>query len=336
MIKKSIYILIIFILTCCDQLYKTESTDFFYVEHKDALFPVMVSGKLSSETYIIFLHGGPGESSFIYHYADIIETLESEFAMVYWDQRGSGSCQGNSSPDLLTLEQYTEDTDIIIDVIRAKYNKPSIFLIGHSWGGCLGTSYLLDIDHQSKISGWIEVNGAHDFVRANELSVEKVKEYANEKISSGDDEWLTILKWYENHPDLGLEELMTHDLYVDKAFGSLTESESVTIDETTSTLFSPSNFTQTMFNSNYIQTHMDFIDISLTSELGKITVPTLILWGEHDYFFPKELAQEAYDKIGTIQEDKYLCILSNSGHTPVDSDKTEFISQIVQFVNLYR
>ena len=54
--------------------------------------------------------------------------LESSYATVFWDQRASGSSQGNSQNSLLTLPQFVEDLDKLVDLISHKYNQPKIFL----------------------------------------------------------------------------------------------------------------------------------------------------------------------------------------------------------------
>lgn len=106
--------------------------------------PVSVRGNKSSGIFIVFLHGGPGGTALQKIGLPAFDALEESYATVFWDQRGSGSSQGNSSDKLLTLGQFVEDLDKLIDLISYKYDHPKIFLMGHSWGGCLGTAYLLD------------------------------------------------------------------------------------------------------------------------------------------------------------------------------------------------
>jgi len=320
-------------------LYKTEGSDFFYIENDDALLPVMVSGNKASNVFLILVHGGPGLGSFDYHNAEIIQTMESDYAIVYWDQRGSGAAQGNSGKELLTLEQFIEDTDRIVDAISSYYDNPSIFLMGHSWGGCLGTAYVLDVEHQDKINGWIDINGDHDSPRAKELSSQLVKDYASDKIAAGIniDEWQAVLNWYDDHAlPFGMEQTAQHEIYVDKAFGSLTEGETNNMDSLTNLFFSPGSLIQLYGNFPFLQKHMDFLNISLTSQMDQILMPSLIIWGELDMSLPVALAYEAYDALGTAETDKYLTLLPHSGHNPVDSDATLFHQTISSFVERYR
>ena len=72
--------------------------DFFYLRSKGAVMPVWVKGNKASETFVIFLHGGPeGGSSQYYTIFPSHKKIEEHFAIVYWDQRMCGMSQGNPS-----------------------------------------------------------------------------------------------------------------------------------------------------------------------------------------------------------------------------------------------
>lgn len=88
---------------------------------------------------------------------------------------------GTHGPESLILEQCLEDLWKLIHFIRYKYNNPSLFLMGHSWGGTLGAAFLLQIAGQQYISGWIDVSGEMDWANGLNLSVEWTKKRAEEK-----------------------------------------------------------------------------------------------------------------------------------------------------------
>ncbi|HSR34632.1 MAG TPA: hypothetical protein VLY63_29020, partial [Anaerolineae bacterium] len=80
--------------------------DYFWVERNNARMPVWVRGNTASSTFIVFNHGGPGstgtaESIFEVNpgngklgHASPVQALESDYAVVYWDQRHSGMSRG--------------------------------------------------------------------------------------------------------------------------------------------------------------------------------------------------------------------------------------------------
>lgn len=177
--------------------------DRFFLEHEGAVLPVWVRGNSDSDTTVVFLHGGPGLSSLTYATNPAHEVLQERYRMVYWDQRGSGAAQGNAVPETMSLEQFVDDTDALIDLVRWRYETDRVFLVGKSWGGALGTAYLLDPDRQAKIHGWIEVDGTHNWEDALSIAVDYMKGYAADEVSSGNDIdfWTDAQAFYQTHGD---------------------------------------------------------------------------------------------------------------------------------------
>jgi pimeloyl-ACP methyl ester carboxylesterase len=116
-----IFILVfVFILgSCDDQLLSRDyqGGDWFYLENKGAIMPVWVSGNKSSNVFILYLHGGPGQLAMGERPMSGIPKLEKDYAVVYWDQRGSGISQGNAKPESLTIEQCLEDLWKLVHLI---------------------------------------------------------------------------------------------------------------------------------------------------------------------------------------------------------------------------
>lgn len=96
---------------------------------------------------LLVLHGGPGESAMPTRYLYQRE-WEKYFTVVNWDQRLCGKTlkinadQKEELASSLTLDQLIEDTREICDVLRAQYHQDKIFILGHSWGSVLGTSFV--------------------------------------------------------------------------------------------------------------------------------------------------------------------------------------------------
>lgn len=331
-------LLTICFFTGCDQLYNAENSDFFYIRNDESYMPVWVCGNKESNTFVILIHGGPGGSAQIYHNIVYNNTMEEDFAWVYWDQRAAGSSHGNSGEEYFTLEQFVEDTDKIVDTIRLKYNDPSIILMGHSWGGCLGTAYLLDSERQAKINCWIELDGAHDMISVEALSSQFVIDYANEQLSkenTNKPEWQKILDWYQKNPQINIDNLIEHSHNVRKAYGYTPENQTVSIDYLSCIFNSPFNYLQTMMNNLYTTQNFDVSQINLVTDMNKITIPSLIIWGALDGRCPVPLAQQAYNALGTPEADKSIVLLPNSGHEPVDKDIDLFQDSVRNFIKVY-
>lgn len=321
------------ILGCSKSALQKEG-DFFYLESKEAVMPVWVKGNKDVGKFIIMLHGGPeGGSSQYYTVFPSHKKIEERFAVVYWDQRMCGMSQGNPPMANATLEQFTEDLDRLVTLINYKYEKPEIFLMGHSWGGALGTNYLLQ--HQDRIKGWIEIDGGHNWTEANAQSRDSMMDYARKMINANIDRqyWDFALNWYTDHPFVGINE-NTHYTFVGKANGYdfNPQSDSLHVPFTELLFYSP--VSTAYFFAPY---KFAFLNkgLSMQRQLGNITVPSLICWGRHDKVFPVSIGIDTYEKLGTSPSDKYLHLFEISAHSPNYEQPVDFANQVIEFVSKY-
>lgn len=288
--SKYLFLLIVIILVFanCKRSEYQKDGDFFYLNSKGSKMPVWVKGNKDPKKFIIMLHGGPeGGSSQYYTIFPSHKLIESHFAIVYWDQRMCGMSQGNPSMADANLAQFTQDLDQLVMLIQHKYNHPKIYLMGHSWGGALGTNYLLQ--HQNKISGWIEVDGGHSWTTANAISRDTMVNYAKTKIKNNDetDYWQFALDWYASHQVVGIND-NAHYNFVGRANGYDYNplSDSLPIPFTDLLFYSP--ISTAYF---FVPYKFSFLDqgLDLQDKLNTITIPTLICWGKHDKVFPVAL-----------------------------------------------
>lgn len=337
----TLLLLILFVPGCKeDEFYQG---DFFYLVNKGAEMPVSVRGNKDSGVFIIFVHGGPGGTALQKIGLPAFNTLEKSYATVFWDQRASGSSQGNSADKYLTLDQFTEDLDKLVDLIRAKYHNPEIFLLGHSWGGCLGTSYLTSSQRQQKIKGWIEVDGAHNNPKADTLSLKYVTGYAQTQISNGveTDFWNYVVAWYKQNPNFTTDQL-EHYAFVEKAHGyifdpTLQSGSQKFPNYSFAYLFeSPANVTAALTNYNHVIKTFIISDIDLTPKMSSITLPTLIIWGLRDGVIPYPMANQALEALGTSNENKKIVTLSNSAHNGFYEEPENFVAAVTSFIEQYK
>lgn len=102
---------------------------------------VMIRGENVANPPLIVLHGGPGmsEMGFFRHYN---AALERHFTVVHWDQRGTGKSFDREIPrSSMTLDQFIADLDELVDIVRRRFGKEKVLILGHSWGSALGAIY---------------------------------------------------------------------------------------------------------------------------------------------------------------------------------------------------
>lgn len=329
-----IFLLILFIFVSCDNPYSDGTM--IFVRSRGADLPVYIKGNLESNTALMVIHGGPGGDSMVYAAIPSFQTLEEGYTIIYWDQRSSGSAQGNALDETLTVDQYVEDTDAVLDAVQSLYSFSSFFILGHSWGGCLGTAYVIDPSHQAKIKGWIEVDGGHNIVDGLKYSREWVIRYA--KTQSGK-YWTEALAWYEKTPVITheLAVINTHCAYVTKAHGYTHDEKNNNIHMGSYIFLSPATFPGNILAQlRPVNALWEIWYNKLNGEMTSITIPTLILWGAHDGILPVELAQDAYDALGTPDEHKSIVIFENSAHSPMIEEGEKFAQSVINFMNTYR
>lgn len=187
------YILAVATLVACNK--QTSNKDYFVFRNNGADMPVYVEGNLKSNAIIVMIHGGPGGNGMGYNSGKSAELLENEFAIAYWDQRGQGNSSGSLNA-ILKIQTLSEDLNVLVQLLKSKYgDDKKVFILGHSWGGTLGTHALLNTDIQNHISGWIEVDGAHDLPLLNKSAISMFLKYGNEEIALGNrvNEWQPIV-----------------------------------------------------------------------------------------------------------------------------------------------
>lgn len=99
---------------------------------------------------LLFVHGGPGspDMASIRYYNN---SLENQFTVVTWDQRGCGKSISKSIDyTSFSIELFLSDLLQLVNYLRDTYKKDRILLAGHSWGSILGFRFAEKYPHLLK------------------------------------------------------------------------------------------------------------------------------------------------------------------------------------------
>ncbi len=315
----------------------SDDGDFVFLSHQGADVPVWVRGNLDAEVFLIYIHGGPGGSSFIDIQHEYLGEIESRYAIAYYDQRASGNSIGKSADELLTLDQFIQDLDMVVEYVEATYSPEKIVLLGHSWGGTLGTAYLLEAELRAKIDAWIEVDGGHNIgQRAFEYSRDYVLSVADSLIENGTTKeqkaWQTVRQYYEDKNSWrDMEVVIQHSKFVSAAGGYFYDAEKVgTVVGAQQILFSETDFWALLRQNEHVILNMDIWHLDFTDRLGEIDIPTLLLWGRTDGILPLELAYEA-KTVMELDETQFY-IFKQSAHSPHYEETELFNQKVIEFI----
>ncbi|MBC8155881.1 MAG: alpha/beta hydrolase [Bacteroidetes bacterium] len=323
------------LVSCSIDELQTEG-NYFFLRSVGADMPVWVRGNDQSDVFVLFLHGGPGGTTHEYVKTPAFSRLEQRYRVVYWDQRASGIAQGNPNPESNTLAQFVADLDKVVNLLRTKYNNPKIFLMGHSWGGALGSAYLLDPLRQAKIRGWIDVDGAHNVPLTATLSRQFVIDYGDRAVVEGRDVpyWQETLARLRSNVPISTADFQSA---LDRANGNIYRPQ---IDGAQKpyvrfVFFSPFTLAATRMSPSLDLLFNEISGLDLSPQMGAIRLPALILWGQHDGNVPLPVGQEAYQVLGTPPGDKTLHIFEQSAHSPMDEEPIGFATQVGRFIDRY-
>ena len=226
-----------------------------------------------------------------------------------------------------------------------------IFLSGQSWGGYLGTAFLITGDNENKVESWINIDGGinrnqwiHDrFIR--------IPEIANEQIAQNNfvEEWTSILVDLEAEKQLGIIQYSTE-----------TENNSNKIMGRGETILANSdiiyNNVTTTFEGVYSTNYHPFISIAnstrdidplinqiytkyddlVDANLSKLTLPVLSIYGKYDIRTPVQQGAYLMEGISTPDKDKKLIIVDNAGHTPMRNNPDLVATEMINWIEKYK
>ena len=312
--------------------------DYFFFTNDGATMPVWVKGNIESGVFILTTHGGPGggTSGHEFPISQGFKLLEEKYACIYWDQRMSGMSQGDAKPEDLTIDQHVEDLDQLVKLIEHKYNPQSLFLLGHSWGGCLTGAYLGRNNHQQHFNGWIDLDGSIQ----DEFEAQAKKEWIFDRIDDFYDEnpeyYQYIIDWYAENPN-PVENDWEPYVYAGSMNGYAYDWEKTQNESPTpyADLVLGSPFSYAFYYAQYWDL-MWLNGYDVTEDVSNISIPAMLLWGKEDGAVPASTAEFTYSFLATPEADKEIVLIEECAHAPHFDTPDEFDVHMTHFIEKYK
>ncbi len=278
---------------------------------------------------LILLHGGPGasESALFRHYN---AELEKHFLVVYWEQRGAGrSYHSDIPPESMTIEQLLRDLDEVVELVKQRFHKNEVVLLGHSWGSALGAIY--SYRHPENVAAYVGVAQVSNPVEETRLSCEFALSAAKRH---GDDSALRELSGICPLPRNVLDRLTLGE-WVER-FGGMYHGglstgkliwTALNTDETN--LVDLIKFGQ---GNHFSLTHLDDENarLNLREQYRSFGVPIFFLLGRYDWHVPSVLAKTYFDKVNAPY--KRLVWFEQSAHNPPFEEPKKFDQVLIDEV----
>lgn len=272
-----------------------------------------------SRVLLLFLAGGPGGTELGAMRRDA--TLEQNFVVVTWDQRGAGASYPALDPaSTLTLEGMVADTVELSEYLADRFGQERIVLVGQSWGSTLAV-----LAAQERPDLYDAVVGAGQMVSQRETDIlfwQDALAWAEETGQSGlaatlrDSGPPPYADLYDYEPVVSTE----HDW---NAYPGMDLSH-----ELPGTLFVPEysfldrvNAFRGFFDTN-ATLYPQLQDIDFRRDVPRLEVPYVMVIGEHEARGRAELAEEWFTLLDAPAKERV--VVAGAGHRPNFDEPAEF------------
>ena len=265
---------------------------------------------------VLLLHGGP---AFGHEY---LEAFDSYFPgagieYYYYDQLGSSYSDQPDEPGLWEIPRFVDEVEQVRQAL--KLDKSNFYLFGHSWGGVLAIEYALA--HQDHLAGLIISN----MMSSGPLYNDYAKKVLMPEM---DPQALAEIKRLEKAgktDDPRYMELLMRELYVKHILRMPLEQWPDPLNRAFKH-YNPKIYVALQGPSE-LGLSGKLLNWDRTADLGKITVPTLVIGARYDTMDPKHM--EWMSK--AVKNGHYL--YSDSGsHLAMYDDQKVYFSGLIDFI----
>jgi proline iminopeptidase len=265
-------------------------------------------GKRMREKPVAFvLHGGPGgdHSSYKPSFSPLAERMQ----LVYVDHRGQGR-SAPSEPERMTLDENVED----LEALRLHLGLEQVVVIGTSYGGMVAQAYGARYpDRVSHLVLIVTASHAGFNARARQIVAKRgtpEQQRVCDQLWAGELDTLAKLRHF--YDLMGPMYSTTFDPV--KAAASRDRG-----------ILTPAALNQAFRPGGFLQSY------DLRPELGRITAPTLILAGRHDWICPPEFSEEIHRLIPGSD----LRVFEHSSHS-IRGDETQALLDAIAGFIVYK
>ncbi len=279
-------------------------------------------GENKSNT-LIFLHGGPGYNSASFEATTAQKLADNGFFVIVYDRRGEGRSTDVNAK--FTFEETSED----INNIYTQYGLTSASLIGHSFGGIVGTLYAEK--YPDKVNALILVSAPVSLQESFNNIINRTKKIYEEKNDSEGLKTVALLERMDNsslqYSSLCFMEAMKNGFYATK--NSSVESKKIRAKFVNDSLFhyslqmTPSPAAGFWKNEKY--TTMD-ITSNIQNLISK-KVKIYGIYGVDDGLYSKEQVIQTAAILG----ENNLQYLPDCSHSVFIDQQEKFVSSIKEW-----
>lgn len=292
---------------------------------------MMIRGHSVDEPVLLFLAGGPGGSE-LGAFRRHANTLEEDFVVVTFDQRGTGRSYDQLEPtSTLTLDNAVADVLELTRYLRDRFDEDQIYLVGQSWGTTLG---VLAVQREPELfHAFVGVGQMVSQRETDRIFYEDTLAWARETGNTGLVDKLTELGPPPYEDVLGYETALSyeHDVYP-YDHGANSEGEGG---------FSENLFVEEYSLAEQVHTLGAFMDvftilypqlqaIDFRVDAARLDVPVYLVQGRFEARGRAELAEKWFQTLDAPS--KELIVFETSGHRPLFEQPDRFHDVMTRIV----
>jgi len=294
---------------------------------------VLIRGHDINNPVLLFIHGGPGYST-IPLVSSINSNLEEHFIVVNWDQRGTGkSLFWGMNKDSISMDLIEQDLHQLVGILKSRFNKNKILLVGHSWGSIIGLKSISK--HPKDYSAYIGVGQVinseasdkiiYDFclksaIKENNEKAIKQLEGISDLISRKKMNWneafvlYNWLNYYEGGYKGRSDIKNLNKLFIEREEYSHIDLLRKRVGISLSLLF--------------LKEELE--EVNFYTESTKYEIPIFFCLGKYDYQTPSVLVEEYFNIIKSPY--KEIMLFNNSAHYPLFEEPDKFNNYLIHGV----
>lgn len=285
---------------------------------------ILTTGTDSSKPVLLVLHGGPGFTEMavfrIYN-----RDLDNDYVVVHWDQRGAAASYDPSIPESsMNIDQFVSDAHELVTLLKKRFKKDKIFLLGHSWGTALGL--LLAQRYPEDFAAYIGIGQVVNMMDNERLSLQYTLQMANKAHDTAAlRELKPLVGRYPAKNDSSLDDLYLQRKWLSYFGGAIWGHHDY------SSILDRIKPGDPLFNGEQIAAGetfsmrtlwKQFLNIDFFTTAPVLKVPVYFITGRHDYNTPFALVEKYYKQVKAPA--KKLIWFENSAHIPQFEEPARF------------
>lgn len=279
---------------------------------------MFIKSRNAANPVLLYVHGG---MPFYFLTQDHPTSIEDDFTMVWWDQRGAGlSYRAGIPPEVNAAKLLISDTIEVTNYLRRRFGQDKIYLMGHSGGTFIAIQTAAQAPEL--FHAYIGVAQMTDQLKSEKLAyefmLEKFKANGNQDMVRQLEASPVTMTGGAPDAYLALRDGAMHSLGI----GTMREMKSVI-----SGIFLPSltfrdyslsdkiNLWRGKIRTGVSVMWNEILKTDLTLKVQTLEIPVYFLEGRHDYTCSYALAKDYFFKLNAPVKGFYT--FEQSAHSPI-------------------